>query len=157
MIGQPMKKSVESTGFRMTIEKPLTDWIRAVETWAKNQIYPRSKEVFGKTIEPKDIDNMFVSGLKTDDSRPTSLSMKAGMMALNETKNKYLTQWIIIDEMTEIARVTGWDALKPFFSQYGKFTDASIRAEVDISVWVNSRQFGHLGAQNSHKHWICTQ
>jgi hypothetical protein len=126
----------------MTIEKPLTDWIRAVETWAKNQIYPRSKEVFGKTIEPKDIDNMFVSGLKTDDSRPTSLSMKAGMMALNETKNKYLTQWIIIDEMTEIARVTGWDALKPFFSQYGKFTDASIRAEVDISVWVNSRQFG---------------
>ena len=140
MTGAEPTRKVESLDLTMTIEEDQLRFVREVDEWCKKQAFENSKEWFGRACSATEIEVMYTSPLKVDESGKYPPHVKAKMNLYGI--DKFLTRVVVVQANGVPEEGAGWDFVEPRLGEH-KWRAHRARMVLEARrIWVVNKRFG---------------
>jgi len=137
--GEPTRK-VESLDLITTLEGEQVKAVKAIDDWCKKQALENSKDWFGRTCSPTEIDVMYSSPIKVDESGKYAPNLRAKMNLAGI--DKFLTQVTVVRANGVPEEGAGWDFVEPRLGEQ-KWRQHKARMVLEARrIWIVNKRFG---------------
>jgi len=137
--GEPTRK-VESLDLITTLEGEQVKAVKAIDDWCKKQALENSKDWFGRTCSPTEIDVMYSSPIKIDESGKYAPNLRAKMNLAGI--DKFLTQVTVVRANGVPEEGAGWEFVEPRLGEQ-KWRQHKARMVLEARrIWIVNKRFG---------------
>ena len=137
--GEPLKK-VENLELATSLEGAQLEFVRQVDAWCKKQALDNSQEWFGRACSAAEIDLMYCSPLKVDESGRYAPHLRTKMNLAGI--DRFLTRVVFVRVNGTCEEGSGWDFVEPRLGEK-KWRQHRARMVLEARrIWVVNKRFG---------------
>ncbi len=137
--GEPQKK-VESLDLITTLEGAQLEFVKSVDDWCKAQALHNSKEWFGRVCTAAEIDVMYSSPIKTDETGRYAPNLRTKMNLAGI--DRFLTRVVLVRSNGMPEEGAGWDFVEPRLGEH-KWRQHRARMVLEARrIWIVNKRFG---------------
>lgn len=140
MTGAEPTRKVEGLDLTYTLEEDQCLLAQKIDQWCKKQALENSKEWFGRACSPTEIEVMYTSPLKIDESGkyPPHIKAKLNLAGID----KYLTRIVLVHANGVPEEGSGWDFVEPRLGEH-KWRQHRARIVIEARrIWIVNKRFG---------------
>ena len=140
MTGSDPWKKVESLELVTSLEEAQVEFVKRVDAWCKTQALEHSKEWFGRACTAAEIDLMYCSPVKIDDSGRYGPNLRTKMNLSGI--DRFLTRVVFVRSNGTPEEGSGWDFVEPRLGEK-KWRQHRARMVLEARrIWVVNKRFG---------------